>query len=66
MERNSYPTLERFEIAHRELTRPHDGPMPEAKNRPVDEFVARRAVVSSISKQPHALEICSVAASLAA
>jgi hypothetical protein len=66
MERNSYPTQERFEIAHRELARPHDGPMPEAKNRPFDISGARQGVVSSILNQPRMLEICSAAPTLAA
>ena len=33
MDRNCYPTLERFEIAHRELTRPNNDPAPEATNK---------------------------------
>lgn len=50
MDRNAYPTLERFEIAHRELSRPHNSPVPESIHRVLNGFAM------SYAPSLHALE----------
>ena len=59
MERYSYPSLERFEIAHRELARPHDFPVPEATNETREVSAASQVVASPVSTLCLMLEICS-------
>ena len=59
MERNAYPTLERFEIAHRELSRPNNDPIPEATNRTLDIYERRQAAAVRISCECQALELIS-------